>query len=360
MSRHNNNKTVTGPSLRVEPVLPLARYRLRFMPRGTPKLPEYAGSAWRGAFGHALKRTVCVTRMKSCGGCLLYRSCPYPYLFETPPPAETAKMRRYSAAPHPFLIELEDGMTPQIGPDAEHLLGLTLFGRANQSLAYLIHAFACAGAEGIGTNRAPFELIAVEQADDPTADAWREIYRPGSELAAGAPRLLETPPAPSNLRLRFHTPLRLRRAEQYVGPDQFRFADLFGNLLRRISMLSYFHTDTPLETDFAGLTHQARAVSFSKAELHWKDWTRYSTRQQTTMEMGGLTGTASLNDCELAAFWPYLWLGQWTHAGKGTSMGLGRYTLEPAASLPKQTGADVPAMTDASGWAVESISGQAG
>jgi CRISPR/Cas system endoribonuclease Cas6 (RAMP superfamily) len=35
----------------------------------------------------------------------------------------------------------------------------------------------------------------------------------------------------------------------------------------------------------------------------------------------------------LDAFWPYLWLGQWTHAGKGTSMGMGAYTIQPA-SLP--------------------------
>ena len=331
ISQCNTSKTPAESSLLVKLALPLARYRLRFISREVLKLPEYAGSAWRGAFGHALKHTVCVTRMKSCAGCLLHLSCPYPYLFETPPPPDAAKMRRYSAAPHPFLIELQD-----IKTDAEYLLGLTLFGRANQYLAYLIHAFANAAEKGVGAGRTPLELIAVDQTDDPTIDAWREIYRPGGELAAAAPRSPETPPAPSSLRLAFHTPLRLRREEHYVGPDQFRFADLFGNLLRRISMLTYFHTDTPLETDFAGLMNQARAVSFSNTELHWHDWTRYSTRQQTTMEMGGLTGTVSLDAHDLEALWPYLWLGQWSHAGKGTSMGLGRYTIE-AASLRDRT-----------------------
>ena len=34
---------------------------------------------------------------------------------------------------------------------------------------------------------------------------------------------------------------------------------------------------------------------------------------------------------DLAEFWPYLWLGQWTHVGKGTSMGMGAYTIESLA-----------------------------
>src|SRR5438093_6172889 len=59
------------------PVLPLARYRLRFKPSGEGRLPAYAGSAWRGALGHALKKAVCVTRLSSCPPCLLYRSLPF-------------------------------------------------------------------------------------------------------------------------------------------------------------------------------------------------------------------------------------------------------------------------------------------
>jgi CRISPR/Cas system endoribonuclease Cas6 (RAMP superfamily) len=49
--------------------------------------------------------------------------------------------------------------------------------------------------------------------------------------------------------------------------------------------------------------------------------------------MGGLVGSVHLEMRGLEDFWPYLWLGQWTHAGKGTSMGMGAYTIKPA-SLP--------------------------
>jgi hypothetical protein len=43
--------------------------------------------------------------------------------------------------------------------------------------------------------------------------------------------------------------------------------------------------------------------------------------------MGGLTGEITFADSDLEPFWPWLWLGQWTHAGKGAVMGLGGYRL---------------------------------
>ncbi len=54
--------------------------------------------------------------------------------------------------------------------------------------------------------------------------------------------------------LLLETPLRLKREEHVVTPETFGFGALFATLLRRISLLTAFHTDTPLETDFAGLT----------------------------------------------------------------------------------------------------------
>ena len=57
-----------------QPALPLARCRVRFReqaPEGAHPLASpragCLGSAWRGAFGHALRKTVCVTRLPACG-----------------------------------------------------------------------------------------------------------------------------------------------------------------------------------------------------------------------------------------------------------------------------------------------------
>lgn len=329
---------VPAPQVRpqplTEPALPLSHFRFwfRFDPPST--LPAYAGSAWRGALGHALKRSVCVVRTGACGDCMLYRQCAYPYIFETPPPPDTTKLRRYDAAPHPFVLR------PGEARGCEYPLELILVGRGAGHLPYLIHALERAGHDGIGARRQPLELLSVDQAAPTPPPMWGTVFRPGEPIRVQPPVVPAVPPPPGTVRVCLHTPLRVRRAEHYVGSTEFGFDDFFSPLLRRISLLSHFHTDTPLQTDFAGLTALAQTVPLTRPELRWHDWTRYSSRQKTPVQMGGLVGSFQVDRLP-SPLWPYLWLGQWLHNGKGTSMGLGRYTLEctdhhpePAAATP--------------------------
>lgn len=306
------------------PILPLARYRLTFRATADLRLPAYTGSAWRGAFGRALKRHVCVTRETVCLPCLLYRSCIYPYVFETPPDPDVGKLTRYTAAPHPFVLAPGD-RGGAVAAGETLTLEATLFGHGNRQLPYVVHALNQAGQGGLGQDRGALELLRVAQANG--AD-WCPIYAPGANftpLPAVAPA---APPCPERATVHLLAPLRLNQEERLVSQDRFRFHLLFSSLLRRISLLTAFHTDDPLETDFAGLTQAARAVELERAHLRWHDWTRYSSRQDVLIQMGGLVGEIELNGAGLEPFWPYLWLGQWTHAGKGAVMGLGRYRLE--------------------------------
>lgn len=338
----NRNGTATRESPHRDPAslpngalrLAVGRYRLLFsVPGGTrPDWPRFSGSAWRGAFGRALRQTVCVTRLDSCGSCLLKASCAYSYLFETPIPCDTLKMRRYPAAPHPFALQIHDATATC----SRYVLGLSLFGHGNRYLPYVIHAMTQAAAEGIGRRRIRLSLIEVQQATS-VAEEWRTIYTPEGELRPLPPETPAPPACGTTVRVVICSPLRVQRREALVGPQEFAFADLFGALLRRLSMLTYFHGDFPLEVDFRGLMEQARQVSLISTTLRWHDWIRYSSRQQTTMQMGGLIGEFALDGDDLNPFWPYLWMGQWTHVGKGTSMGLGQYTISPLVSLPAQT-----------------------
>lgn len=316
-------------------MLPVGRYRARFQAVGPIRLPAYAGSAWRGAFGHALKRAVCVTHVPACCDCLLYRSCGYAYVFETPLPPGTEKMRKYPAAPHPFVLDV-DLKGGECAAGSPYDLGFTLIGRGNQYLPYIILALQRAGEEGIGAARGRFELGCVEQQDAPDR-VWRVIYEPGGRCEASPPGIPILPAVPGCLTVTLDTPLRLRRDATIVNAGSFSFTAFFSNLLRRISMLSYFHTDTPLETDFAALVGASRDVPVHDPALRWFDWTRYSSRQKREMALGGLLGTFRLEGAGLDPFWPYLWLGQYVHAGAVTTMGLGRYRLITAASLPVGT-----------------------
>ena len=65
---------------------PLARYRFEWRATRSMRLPDYAGSMLRGAFGHALRKLACMTKQKECDGCSLIASCPYPAVFAPVPP----------------------------------------------------------------------------------------------------------------------------------------------------------------------------------------------------------------------------------------------------------------------------------
>ncbi|MGH8563142.1 MAG: CRISPR system precrRNA processing endoribonuclease RAMP protein Cas6 [Gammaproteobacteria bacterium] len=314
--------------------LPLGRYRFAFRAVDELRLPRFPGSAWRGVFGHALKRAVCVTGLPTCPDCLLYRSCAYPYVFETPPPPGTQKMRKYPAAPHPFVLDLEeDGGATPVG--ASHTLGLTLIGRGNAYLPPIVFALTQAGEQGLGSRRARLALESIAQ-ETALSGEWRNIHRTGGGLNALPPFVPQTPAVPESLRINFRTPLRIKRDDRPASAEDLTFGMFFSNLLRRISLLSYFHSDTQLEADFAGLTASAREVSLTDAALFWRDGARYSSRQSRETPMGGLLGEIALAGAGLDPFWPYLWLGQYVHAGAATSMGLGRYAIS-SASLPGGT-----------------------
>lgn len=303
------------------PSIPLMTYRFYFDTHQPVRLPDYPGSAWRGAFGHALKKTVCVIRNTPCHQCLLKHACAYSYIFETPPPSNTEKMRKYNSTPHPFVFRFAEKPTTE-----EYSLDMNLFGHGQRFFPYIIHAMHMAGQDGIGGNRQPFRLNRIDAIDfqgQPITVYQEAELRNQSPLQSPSP-----PQMPEKINITFHSPVRIKQDNKNLGDNHFNFGALFGSLLRRISMICYFHTDTPLETDFAELAAAARNIQFSTQNLHWYDWTRYSSRQQTEMQMGGVLGSVSLDMQGLGDFWPYLWLGQWTHVGKGTSMGMGAYTID--------------------------------
>ena len=312
------------------PALPitLGRYRIDWHSEPDARHPRFAGSAWRGALGHELRRIACLTGARECTGCSLLHQCAYSYLFATPVPADAAMMSRYSEAPHPYVLH-------ETQQDGSHVsLDLTLIGQANAHLTLMLHALqrAAASEQGIAGRRLRMQSLRQWHEAD---QGWQELvmqHGTVNPLPAQTPR--SPPLPPGNIRIDLLTPLRLRRQGQHVTPDQFGFADLFTHLLRRLSLLSYFHNSTPLDVDFRSLSQQARTITLHDARLQWIDLLRHSNRQHADMALGGLLGHIVLESTPLEAFWPYLWLGQYTHVGRATTMGLGAYRIQGSASLP--------------------------
>lgn len=309
--------------------LPVARYRYEFRAEDDLRLPPYAGSAWRGAFGHALGRAVCVMATRDCVPCALRARCAYPYLFETPPGADSARLRKYPHAPHPYVLR-PHAHGRHLAAGAVLALDCVLIGHANRHAALIAHTLRCAGAAGLTHARARLVLRRVVGSAPALPEA--AVWDGSGAFHAVAAQAAQPPALPARLRLVLETPLRLTRNEKLIGPHDFAFHDLARNLIRRIATLSYFHADREIDADFRALSAVARNVALDRAELRWQDWTRHSTRQDRAIDMGGVLGTLELDGTQIAPFWPWLWLGQWVHAGKGTVMGLGAYRIEAADS----------------------------
>ena len=312
-------------------------YFSRFTFSVTPKtnliLPSYNGSTLRGGFGHAFRRIICAFKGKECTDCLLRHQCVYAYVFETPVPAGAQIMRKYTAAPHPFVLEPCINNRQPLHEGENLSFGLTLIGRATDYLPYFIYAFEELGRIGIGKGRGKYELMEVtEEGEGEHPDTKNIIYRGTNKLLAqpnGPTRwsdiVRNDPKPPPAVCISFHTPTRIKYKNRLTKDLEFHI--LFRNLLRRISLLSYFHCGYKLDdSEFKNLIEQSREIKATRRALYWHDWERYSNRQETRMKMGGFMGDIAYAG-DLGPFWPYIRLGEYVHVGKGSGFGLGRYRI---------------------------------
>jgi len=310
--------------------LPIARYRFTFRMRANLRLPEFSGSLLRGQFGAALRRTACITKARTCEGCPLLATCPYPAIFETPAPAEHP-LQKFSAVPNPYVIEPPSLGTRFVAAGQSLSFGMVLVGRALEQLPLIVYALQRAFGRGIGTQRAAGDLhdIVHEDADGGPASVWDAD---AGRVLAHAPHLaLPAFGAPREARLVIDTPLRLQDNSRPLHGRDLSPRRLVTALVRRGALLFEFHAGrTGLGAGAGALARHAETLA-DERDLAWRDWTRYSSRQRQAMTLGGVVGTWTLRG-DLAPMLPWLWLGQWLHVGKNATMGMGAYRLvtEPA------------------------------
>jgi len=317
----------------------VAKFRFTISAKEHIRFPPYKGSAFRGGFGYAFKRVVCVIKDKECDDCLLKQKCIYSYIFETPPPEDTEMLRLYPKVPHPFVIEPPITEKQTFEPGEEFPFHLILIGNAIDYIPYFIYTFTELGKQGIGQGRGKYDLQQVEgiglddeaiqiyNSKDQTLTNHYPIIQArqlnNQSLASLNEQGVETHNN-KKITISILTPLRLRFDGHIT--DKIEFHVLIRNLMRRISSLSYFHCDEKFVVDFKGLIEMASEVKITKSDTRWFDWERYSTRQEEWMSLGGVTGAVSYEG-ELADFMAILRLGEYVHVGKGTSFGLGKYEI---------------------------------
>jgi len=284
-----------------------------------------------------LKRVVCAIRDKECPDCILKEKCVYSYVFETPPPSDTKIMRKYKAAPHPFVIEPPPEKRRGFKPGDEINFGLTLIGRAIDYLPYFIYTFDELGKIGIGKGKAKYELKTVTSQESAVSSMGKEkiIYSSDTKTlkSFNSSRILIPLFAKEGIgeitktiTLSFITPTRILYNSHLTLDLEFHI--LIRNLLRRLSLLYYFHCNgDPSDWDFKEIIERAKEVHVKEKNLRWYDWERYSGRQETRIKMGGFLGDITFKG-NIEPFTPLINAGEVLHVGKGTGFGLGKYRTE--------------------------------
>lgn len=297
------------------------------------RLPPYKGSTFRGGFGNAFKRVVCVFRNKECRDCPIIKECSYAYIFETPAPEVSGvfNMEKYETIPHPFIIEPPEETRTDYETGSEISFGLVLIGKAIDYLSYFIMAFEYLGQIGIGQGRGKYKLVRVEMDGNLVYEGDGRVLNPGLFKTIEIPEkdlsthdFAEDNPE-RELILKLITPVRIKYQREFISKLEFHV--LITNLLRRFALLNFYHGDNKIpEWNHKKLIEMSKAIQIEKNEASWVDWERYSHRQKVKMKLGGLIGRVIYKG-HMAEFMPLLKAGEIFHVGKGTSFGLGKYRI---------------------------------
>ena len=301
----------------------VARYRFQFEVTAPIALPHYAGSAIRGVFGRALRRLSCMTHENDCKSCPLYRSCVYTNLFETPAPAKHS-LQKFSQIPNPFVIEAPVGQNRFYQSGDSLSFNVVLIGQAVRQLPLVIFDLKKGFEYNVAHGKA--RLLKVDYIE-PKGDAIC-IYHEGDTSVIEHEISLPISDffVSNEVTLHFETHLRLQNNGIALGPKEITPHVFLNALVRRIALLSEFHLKQPLSIDFASLSALAETVEWEK-DFFWRDWQRYSSRQNQKMHLGGLLGSCTFKNLP-AEFCPFLYLGQWCHVGKNATFGLGKFQME--------------------------------
>lgn len=301
-----------------------ARFKMKLMSLKEGILPSFLGQTIRGGFGVMFKKVTCLSSTGCREACAYPETCIYSYVFNTPPPKTTEMMRKYQAAPHPFVLEPPWGKLILKEGDT-FTFGLVLVGKAMIYFPYFLLAFQKLGQAGLGKQNMSFGIVEATIRDGKGDEVNVYDGSTGTLQTANIPDVSLhdgfTEKNVSRITLHFQTPTRLKFNEKLVTVPHFHV--LLRNLLRRLSLLSYFHCGEEPDIDFRGLIEKAQKVALVRKNTRWVDLERYSTRQKTSMKLGGFVGEASYEG-NLSEFMPYLRLGELVHIGKATSFGLGK------------------------------------
>ena len=295
----------------------------------SPFLKEtFLGAALRGAVMNRAKYLLCANKksFNDCSKCILVQKCVYAQLFETKQRASAEIMKKYREIPHPFIMTpafLHNENSKSSSRDLS--VRIVLFGDFIDYFPYFYFVFKSM------EERKKYKVLSVKNFDENILNDGKLITPfiqiPSRDFINSVSRNIISENA--EVEITFLTPLRIKKNGKLVNPTTFDFPSFLTNVLRRITLLSYFYgTEWGVSgKDVKEIISAAFSVRIIKNELGWLELERYSSRSKTFMPMGGIVGRVVLSK-EASKFVPFLKLGQYTQVGKNTSFGHGYYTIK--------------------------------
>lgn len=282
-------------------------------------LPKDKVSALRGGMGEMLLRLNCVSD-RNCRECIFEEPCivrrtVYTQMKRRPPFMQGDDSIGY-------LIECENYQT-EVNQGDRIRFQLTLFGNNIVYFSQYLQAFYQLGMQGIGRERARYQIIEIRNMFGDTimkeGRIYMENYRAERLWDYVNRRKKELEKRDLDHKLVFCTPLSLKYRGAFL--KEFHAEAILAAIFRRIMMLDYF-SEIYLDMPELKILPEIVCQEVWKAEVQ-----RYSTTQNSKVILRGIKGTMYLNQIP-AEYLDYILAGELLHVGKNSSFGFGQYRVE--------------------------------
>lgn len=281
-------------------------------------LPENKVSALRGGMGQMLLRQNCVSD-RNCEACMFRKSCPvthtlYTYM-ENKPDYVTGKE---SVG---YLIECDD-KTEVFEKGDRLVFRLTLFGDSIVYFNIYLQAFCHLGMNGLGRSRSRFGIAEIRNMQGEKIVSGNRVDMKKFKVCMLSDYVIarknELSSNEGKYTMVFTTPLSMKYQKEYM--NEFNPEALVKGAARRLQRLNYYIGRAGEIPEF--LKYPVILSQTVKTER----WKRYSSTQNTTMPLRGITGTIVFEDIPNECM-DYLIAGEVVHIGKNTSFGFGGYYI---------------------------------
>lgn len=269
-------------------------------------IPE---TIFRSVIGMQLHRICCVFKKeKNCSSCTVHETCVYSWLFESHIQKDNTFLEGRDRAPHPFVLEYD-----QIN-SKKGILSIVYIEKGRNFIPYITEAINKAGERGIAKLRTPFTIRAIKnnglpyEFDFKTLDAASSTWNLDSYSVENDSILVE-----------FLSPLRIKKEGRYIS--SITGENLINACARRISILS------SLYGEYSEVVLPTKLPSSQIIDQRWKNRVYYSSRQQTSMKLGGVVGKLIIEGPIDKTIIALLDAGSIFHVGKNVVFGLGRIKL---------------------------------